>query len=353
MNQQQLMLFNYDSLDHDSGIVVQQRATEIKDLLRTTAENIVRIGEKLVEVRGRLPSGQFNDWIEYEFSWSRRSAYNFINVYERFGGERANFAQLNIATSALYQLAAPSTPAEAVNEIMDRAEEGERIDMATTKEVVTRHKSEKASKAAELPAPPSPGDQLEMMYNKAMRYALRRGKATILDLERETAIGWITSATHCSRKTAEEVISHLEAEAENTQAIDIVEPGPEAEDEERWAERWAAAEQFMQDMAGGEVPQAVPAPQVEVEPISMLGTDPERDIAWSLDDAAATFTLAPRELPAPPSPSGFSIWRITVTISGEKAYYTAKQEGSSKSIPELRQCQLADFGDELMKLISR
>jgi hypothetical protein len=142
----QLALFDYEQLDSETRIVVQQRTGEIKDLVRTTAENVVRIGEKLAEVRERLDNGRFQAWLSGEFDWSRRTAYNFISVYEQFGGDRAKFAQLDIATSALYLLAAPSTPAEARAEVLDRAEQGERITHSTAKEIVEEHK----------PPPPPP-----------------------------------------------------------------------------------------------------------------------------------------------------------------------------------------------------
>jgi len=37
----------------------------------------------------------FETWLKAEFGWSRRTAYNFINVYETFA-ERANLAQIDI-----------------------------------------------------------------------------------------------------------------------------------------------------------------------------------------------------------------------------------------------------------------
>ncbi|RME71828.1 MAG: DUF3102 domain-containing protein [Chloroflexi bacterium] len=144
----QLTLFDYNSLDAETRIVVQQRTGEIRDLVRRTAENVVRIGGKLAEVRDRLGnSGRFDAWLQAEFEWSRRTAYNFISVYERFG-TRANFAQMDIATSALYLLASPSTPPAAVEEALERAESGERITPAAAKEIIQEHK---ARMSPELP----------------------------------------------------------------------------------------------------------------------------------------------------------------------------------------------------------
>jgi hypothetical protein len=143
-NVNELSVFDYQQLDAETRVVVKQRTGEIKELMRNTAEAIVRIGEKLAEVREQLPEGHFQDWLKQEFDWSRRTAYNFISVYEQFGA-RANFAQINIAASALYLLAAPSTPDEARQEALTRAETGEAIGHKEAKEIVSDHKPALAS----------------------------------------------------------------------------------------------------------------------------------------------------------------------------------------------------------------
>ena len=118
--------FDYGALVVEQRIVVQQRAGEIRERLRRTAQDIWEVGQKLSDVRSRLKHGQFEAWLNVEFGWSRRTAYNFINVYEAFP-ERANFTQVDIAASALYLLAAPSTPQTIRNEFMQRACKGEKV----------------------------------------------------------------------------------------------------------------------------------------------------------------------------------------------------------------------------------
>lgn len=166
----QLVLFDYNTLDSETRIVVQQRTGEIRELMRNTAENIMRVGEKLLEVQVKLGNGQFDSWLQTEFDWSRRTAYNFISVHKRFRG-RADFAQIDVATSALYLLAAPSTPDSAVDEILERAEVGEQITHSAAKQTVTDHKRQLSpelpqmdrtaesvsyTQAAEPPAKPTP-----------------------------------------------------------------------------------------------------------------------------------------------------------------------------------------------------
>ncbi|MEA5513958.1 DUF3102 domain-containing protein [Nodularia sp. UHCC 0506] len=148
-----LASFDYGILTPEQRSLVEQRTSEIREQLRKTAQDIWEIGESLAEVRAQLKHGQFETWLKAEFGWSRRTAYNFINVYETFGN-RANLAQIDIATSALYLLAAPSTPENLREQYLQEAKTGKRI---THKELVhtIKHQAEKvAEKPEELPLHP-------------------------------------------------------------------------------------------------------------------------------------------------------------------------------------------------------
>ena len=88
---------------------MQQRTDEIRALMRRTAEDIIAIGRKLSEVKARLGHGQFLAWLEAEFGWHRCTANRFMQVAEAFSAvEMSQIA--TFAPSALYLLAAPSTP---------------------------------------------------------------------------------------------------------------------------------------------------------------------------------------------------------------------------------------------------
>lgn len=153
-NIQEVTSFDYEVLDAEQRIVVEQRTGEIRERLRRSAQDIWEIGQKLADVRSRLKHGQFDAWLKAEFGWSRRTAYNFINVYEAFG-ERANLAQIDIASSALYLLAAPSTPQNVRDEFMQRAREGETLTHKNLRQVIEKKKS-RFIRAIEKPEPPKP-----------------------------------------------------------------------------------------------------------------------------------------------------------------------------------------------------
>jgi hypothetical protein len=129
--------FSYGILNLATRKVVQQHTIEIKGLLRRTAQDIVDIGEKLSEVKQELGHGQFLAWLRTEFDWSESAARKFMQVHKKF--KTVNFTHLNIATSAMYLLAADCTSKAARDEAVQRAEAGEVITRAKAKEIVQLH----------------------------------------------------------------------------------------------------------------------------------------------------------------------------------------------------------------------
>jgi Uncharacterised protein family (UPF0137)/Protein of unknown function (DUF3102) len=129
--------FKYETLPPAKRASIQKLTTEIKEDLQKTVHTIWDIGKKLIEVRSQIETSYFTSWLKTEFNWSRRTAYNFINVYEAFPEfSHAIFARIdNISLSALYLLAAPSTDPQIRSDFLDLALAGNNI----------RHKSVKAA----------------------------------------------------------------------------------------------------------------------------------------------------------------------------------------------------------------
>lgn len=132
----QLTLFDYQELDSETRIVVQQKTQEIKVLMRRTAQDVFDIGQKLSEIKTRLGHGHFGNWLKAEFEWSDRTAQNFIRVYESFKSE--NVSDLNFSQTALYVLAA--APEEARLEAIKLAKE-KAIPLAEVKKIAEKHKT--------------------------------------------------------------------------------------------------------------------------------------------------------------------------------------------------------------------
>ena len=133
--------FKYEHLDEKTQTIIWQRTSEIRELMRLTAENIISIGQKLTEVKEKLGHGSFQNWLRSEFEWSEQTARQFMQVYRWSKTiKNKNFVFSQLATSALYLLAAPSTPPAARDEVLTLIDEGEKISYSCVKTIVNRHK---------------------------------------------------------------------------------------------------------------------------------------------------------------------------------------------------------------------
>lgn len=138
--QQNLLDFDYTTLDENTRINVQQHTHEIKSLIRRTAKNTMEIGQKLIEVKEELGHGRFTNWLRIEFNWSDSAARKFMQVTRQF--KSVNFTDLNISSSALYLLAAPSIPEAARQEAIERANQGETITHTKAKAISKQYQTE-------------------------------------------------------------------------------------------------------------------------------------------------------------------------------------------------------------------
>lgn len=74
----QRSLFDYNALDIETRIFVQEKAAAIQARLKRTVNDVIAIGQDLIEVKDRLPHGQFLPWLHAEFELSERTAQNFM-----------------------------------------------------------------------------------------------------------------------------------------------------------------------------------------------------------------------------------------------------------------------------------
>jgi hypothetical protein len=89
-------------------LFVQEKAQNIHARLKRTAEDIIAIGQDLIEVKERLEHGEFLPWLQSEFEMSERTARDFMNIARKFGNKSAPGADLGMRV--LRELASPSTP---------------------------------------------------------------------------------------------------------------------------------------------------------------------------------------------------------------------------------------------------
>lgn len=135
----QQSLFDYATLDMETRVVVQQKTEEIKTLMRRTAQDIIDIGSRLIEVKQRLGHGNFGVWLDSEFGWNRVTASKFMNVYRQFSNVQSS-EHLRLSFETMAYLASPSTPEAARIESIERAGQGEPITHAKAKTITAWHK---------------------------------------------------------------------------------------------------------------------------------------------------------------------------------------------------------------------
>ncbi len=147
--------FDYTILEPEAYQVVKVQTGEIRALMKLSFESIIQIGQKLKLVKQHLGHGHFRTWLESEFDWSIWTATKFMQVAERF--DETSFSGLDIAPSALYELAAPSTPEAARDEALARAASGESISYTTAKALKQKYIPQATKTKAEAVGGLAPG----------------------------------------------------------------------------------------------------------------------------------------------------------------------------------------------------
>jgi N6-adenosine-specific RNA methylase IME4 len=105
-------------------------------------KSVIEIGRLLVECRDHpdMKHGGWLPWLKREFGWSDQQARRFIHVYELSReGKFNNLLNLDLPISALYLLAAPSTPESARTEVIERASVGERLRIDEVRAIIADH----------------------------------------------------------------------------------------------------------------------------------------------------------------------------------------------------------------------
>lgn len=141
--------FDYGLLAPEVRNRVQEAAHRIHELERKTSEAVIEIGGHLSAVREEIGWGRFDEWVDREFQWSRRTAYNFIKVYEVFGGS-AIIAQSS--PTALIALASGSVPEHIREGFEVAAEAGRPVRHKDVKEAVEAHREQQHRATVEVDA---------------------------------------------------------------------------------------------------------------------------------------------------------------------------------------------------------
>ena len=107
--------------------------------------DVIEIGRHLSEAKVEIKElgRSWRDWLEAEFEWSDQQARRFMHIFERKSGLN-KLLNADLPISALYLLAAPSTPETARTEIAERAQRGEVIPLLEVKRAVDAAKARRS-----------------------------------------------------------------------------------------------------------------------------------------------------------------------------------------------------------------
>ncbi len=112
------MTFDYTPLDEAKRVRIQVKTEAIKSRLKRTAEDIIAIGQDLLDVKKDLDHGEFQNWLKAEFDMSERSAQQFIQVATKFGGLTKSAKIADLTPTILYLISSPSTPSVIADQVI-------------------------------------------------------------------------------------------------------------------------------------------------------------------------------------------------------------------------------------------
>lgn len=157
----------YEGLSDRDRDEIEEAANRIRLRLKRTLEDCILIGKELLKVKERLPKGAFGAWVAHEFNLSERHAQHLMRVGLRFGDQPEKISGLQL--SVLYALAAPSTPDEVVDIVIDRHEAGEQVNKDDV-EHLKRHVREVERKLQEAEsATETVREELAQMYLRELK----------------------------------------------------------------------------------------------------------------------------------------------------------------------------------------
>jgi protein gp37 len=137
--------------------ILAEHAAEIRRLGKSVVGDAVEIGQRLTKCKELVGHGNWLPWLEREFGWTDRHALNLMRVYE-MSTKSENLSDLDLPISSLYLLAAPSTPAEARDAVLDRAANGERMTHAQVQATIAEAKPARKPPVKPERPPDSPGE---------------------------------------------------------------------------------------------------------------------------------------------------------------------------------------------------
>jgi hypothetical protein len=145
--------FDYAKIAETNIDSLRQSAARGRQLLQQITPLVFELGGIIAEVRDAIPHGFFGLWCTEALGIEHRTALNYSNLAKlAMNHDRSKLEKLSL--SAAYRISAPSTPAAAVVEVLNRVAVGDIPTATTVKNLIrqirqsqTPHDSDKTMQA--------------------------------------------------------------------------------------------------------------------------------------------------------------------------------------------------------------
>jgi hypothetical protein len=116
--------FDYSALISVDTDRLRRAAARARSLLAAVTPAAIEIGDIIADARERIPHGQFGPWCAAALGIDRRRAQNYMNLAKlatTHGREQVE----KLPLTAAHHIAAPSTPAKVVDDVLNRVAVGD------------------------------------------------------------------------------------------------------------------------------------------------------------------------------------------------------------------------------------
>jgi hypothetical protein len=158
----------------------------IKRLTGEAEGNAIEVGRRLVQCRKEFPSrAEWRNFLRASFDWTVRNAENYVATYKRFRNpEDAKRVSHHFSVRTQFLLGRASTPDEVVDEVLNKADEGEAPGFDEVKAAIAAAKPAKSNDAMQELL-----DDIAKKNREAMRLA-RKGHVGAVAAARDAIEAW-------------------------------------------------------------------------------------------------------------------------------------------------------------------
>jgi len=133
--------FDYSAVPSAQAVALRQQAKRIRERIRATTISVIEVGRDLLATKQNLPHGLFIPWVEAECGVTIRTAQLYMTAAAFAEGKSEMVSRLT--PTALYRLAAKTTPAEVVTTVIQKLNSGA---VVAEQEVITAIAEARAQK---------------------------------------------------------------------------------------------------------------------------------------------------------------------------------------------------------------